>query len=66
MWEAIAVARDAPPQWLALIGIDPLTRRYRCRRTQAAREGQDVGQEAVSLPNRPPGCRLGPGMAVQG
>ena len=62
-----------PSQWHATrrlggspCGIDPLTRHYRCRRAQAARKGQDVGREAVPLPNRPPGCRLGPGVAARG
>jgi hypothetical protein len=55
-----------PPRWLTLIGIHPLTRRYRCRRAQAARKEQDVGWEAIPLPNRPPGCRLGPGVAARG
>ena len=64
--EPSAVARDTPPQWLALFGIDPLMRRCRCRRAQAARKVKDVSWEAVPLPNGLPGCLLGPGVAGRG
>jgi len=58
--EPSAVARDVPPRWLALFGIDPLTHRCRCRRAQAARRGEarglgdgSVAESPVRLPSGP-------------